>query len=589
MGVATRVAEAARARERFLSRNGRPPTTSVRPTIEASWLRSHRFRVDAENPEPSHVDIGDPDTVLARAARRILDSLEEELANEPVCIILTNARGVVLDRRGGDRSLHRKLDAAMLAPGFSYAEASVGTNGIGTALEIGAPTLVEGGEHYAGNLGVFACAGAPVKHPTTGALLGVLDITSLVQSSNSLLLAFAKVAAARIQDEIRGAANAVEQALLNDYYTACRHTGGPVIALGGNVLMINDQAQRTFSGVDQASLLGQIRESLGTRSETTFLTDLPSGVTARLNYRPTFCADRLAGGVFRIQSVAPVGPTVPAPRSPRMLRGMAGSSATWQRAVQEVLSCARLREWAVLEGEPGTGKLTLARAVHDETHAGRRLTVVDATRLDGPAFLEAIESALDLDPVVLVQHAERLEDEVVTELSALLQTVHDRDAQDKPWVLATTAAGHGNAALAAELLPFFPRTVTVPPLRHHLEDVPELTRHLFGRLGRPELTLDPAAQSQLMRMHWPGNVEHLKQVLSTVARTRRSGVVPLDDLPPECRATTRRRLTQVESLERDAIVEALVAHGGDKAKAAAAIGMSRATIYRKIHNYGIVA
>jgi len=73
----------------------------------------------------------------------------------------------------------------------------------------------------------------------------------------------------------------------------------------------------------------------------------------------------------------------------------------------------------------------------------------------------------------------------------------------------------------------------------------------------------------------------LRAVLTTIARKRRSGVVELEDLPPECRATTRRHRTPLEALERDAIVEALSNSGGDKAAAAGALGMSRATIYRE--------
>ena len=60
-----------------------------------------------------------------------------------------------------------------------------------------------------------------------------------------------------------------------------------------------------------------------------------------------------------------------------------------------------------------------------------------------------------------------------------------------------------------------------------------------------------------------------------------------DKLPPECRSVTRRKLTQLEALERDAIVRSLQDNGGDKQEAASALGMSRATIYRKINDYGI--
>jgi transcriptional regulator of acetoin/glycerol metabolism len=143
--------------------------------------------------------------------------------------------------------------------------------------------------------------------------------------------------------------------------------------------------------------------------------------------------------------------------------------------------------------------------------------------------------------------------------------------------------------LAGQLLRYFPRTVVVPPRRHHLEDVPALVRHLLDRSGVSDLAFSAAAMSQLMRLPWAGNITHLRTVLTNVSRRRRSGTVELEELPAECRATTRRQLTRMESLERDAVVDALAAHDGDKAAAAAALGMSRATIYRKVRDYGIVA
>ena len=51
---------------------------------------------------------------------------------------------------------------------------------------------------------------------------------------------------------------------------------------------------------------------------------------------------------------------------------------------------------------------------------------------------------------------------------------------------------------------------------------------------------------------------------------------------------SRRLLSPLESMERDAIVQSLLDHHGNKVKAAESLGMSRATIYRKIHEYGIV-
>ena len=73
-----------------------------------------------------------------------------------------------------------------------------------------------------------------------------------------------------------------------------------------------------------------------------------------------------------------------------------------------------------------------------------------------------------------------------------------------------------------------------------------------------------------------------------IVQRRRVGSIGPEDLPPECWAVSRRLLSPLEALERDAIVQALLDSDGNKVKAAESLGMSRATIYRKIHEYGIV-
>ena len=113
------------------------------------------------------------------------------------------------------------------------------------------------------------------------------------------------------------------------------------------------------------------------------------------------------------------------------------------------------------------------------------------------------------------------------------------------------------------------------------QPAPLLSLRVAGRLQAPE------AMHQLSRLPWPGNVAQLRRVLTETVARQRSGVISADMLPPECRSVTRRKLSQMEALERDAIVRSLRDNGGNKQDAARTLGMSRATIYRKINDYGI--
>jgi sigma-54 dependent transcriptional regulator, acetoin dehydrogenase operon transcriptional activator AcoR len=135
----------------------------------------------------------------------------------------------------------------------------------------------------------------------------------------------------------------------------------------------------------------------------------------------------------------------------------------------------------------------------------------------------------------------------------------------------------------------FPRTVRVPPLRRHAEDIRELVPLFLSKLRHgTQLTCSPAALHLLMRATWEGNVAQLHQVLKQVARARRTGSIQPSDLPAEFRTVTRRPLNRLESIERDAIVRSLEDAKGNKVRAAQFLGTSRATLYRKIHEYGIV-
>ena len=91
----------------------------------------------------------------------------------------------------------------------------------------------------------------------------------------------------------------------------------------------------------------------------------------------------------------------------------------------------------------------------------------------------------------------------------------------------------------------------------------------------------------LTHNRWPGNVDQLSRCCARSWPAAAPVSIEPPDLPPECRSTTRRVLTPLESMECDAIVEALLDTGGNKVEAARQLAMSRATIYRKIRDYGL--
>jgi DNA-binding NtrC family response regulator len=189
----------------------------------------------------------------------------------------------------------------------------------------------------------------------------------------------------------------------------------------------------------------------------------------------------------------------------------------------------------------------------------------------------------------LLTDVDRLAAPQLLALTELLEPYRESTDVDRPWVVVTVRPPTDEPPQElADLLECFPSTVVVPPLRHHVEDVAELASHLLARITHGSgLTISPEAMRVLTHNRWPGNAAQLVEVLRKIVARRRTGVVEPQDLPPECWSASRRMLAPLESMECDAIIEALLDSGGSKVEAARRLSMSRATIYRKIHDYGI--
>jgi sigma-54 dependent transcriptional regulator, acetoin dehydrogenase operon transcriptional activator AcoR len=578
----------AEARERFLS--GEPVGPGrVRDTILASWRRCRAWHVPACHTRLSHVRDPDPDTPLSRNALPVLRDLRNNLEGQPISLMLTDARGVLLSRLTADRDLDRYLDHVQLLPGFSYAEELVGTNGIGTALESGQAAHVFGHEHYAEHLEDLACAAAPVRHPISGKIIGVVDLTCWRKDAGALLIALAHSTASQITQALLSDASEGQVQLLQEYLRACRHNRGIVFALNSDTVMMSHHARDVLDPGDQAALLGHAAEALADDHQGLVEVGLPSGARARMSCRPVLGKGQrgVAGGVAHVKLIKLTAEAEPHQR--RSGHGLVGSGPLWLRGCDQVDAAYCGGEWLALEGEPGAGKLALLQAVHRRRNPAGALHVLDAAEAaDHHWLVRALSELLEGQGSLVIRHVDRLSALQLRTLSIALEEAVAAGRQKVLWVAITVSQSPVHADLAG-VLQFFPNTIELPPLRHHIDDLHELVPFFLAKLNHHgRLVCSPEAMQLLQRSSWPGNTEQLWQVLNQVVRHKRGGTIFPSDLPPECWTVSRRLLSPLESMERDAIVQALLDSHGNKVKTAESLGMSRATIYRKIHEYGIV-
>jgi transcriptional regulator of acetoin/glycerol metabolism len=234
-------------------------------------------------------------------------------------------------------------------------------------------------------------------------------------------------------------------------------------------------------------------------------------------------------------------------------------------------------------GEPGVGKSTLAAAARRRSGPRRRSLHARAPGDDGvTAWLDLWTPELrDPDVCVIVSATDRLPAWADEQLAAALAATHRSDGHVQPFMFTAPAF----AAIPGHLARLVDTVVEVPPLRHRADDVMPMAHVVAHATRRPPVEFSARAARALTAYSWPENVRQLRQVVrDAVARADR---IDIQHLAPEVFDGCRRTLTRLERLERDEIVRCLTEPGTTVTRAAESLGIGRATLCRKIAQYGI--
>ena len=471
--------------------------------LVASWQRSQDYGVSLDGVEPLFTGTVDQESLFFECGRQVLADLHATLAGEPVSLMLTDAEGLVLNRVSGDAALLRALDRVHLAPGFAYAERTVGTNGLGLAIADRVPTVVRAEEHYALSLCGYTCAAVPVLDPLTGRLEGAVNLTTWSDQSSDLLLALAQSAAST--------------------------TSALMLARAGG-------------------------------------------------HRPR---PPQRGEVFRVET-------------PRLEPGsgtLDGLGSSWTEALAQASAAIRDGRVVAAVGEDGAGRATLlGQAVRRTFPRERILAASPPAPQDAEAWIGLWTPELGKPDTGIVLRDVDLLPTWVAE--------HVRDLVVRARVLASAGGGAsapgqvpfcvtatGFDTLPPAVAALVETVVVVPPLRERADDVVPLARHVAQRVRGRQVTLTPAAQTALRVCGWPGNVRQLTEEVTRAAT--RTDTIDVRHLSAEVLSGSTRRLSRIEAFERDEIVRVLTRPGVSVQEAASELGMSRATVYRKVAQYDI--
>ena len=310
-----------------------------------------------------------------------------------------------------------------------------------------------------------------------------------------------------------------------------------------------------------------------------------------------------------------------APVAARMRFGSAISASPSMSSVFSMVEKLAASEVTILlTGETGTGKDVLARAVHEESpRAAGPMVVFDCGAVTaslieselfghekgaftgavseragaferaagGTLFLDEIgEMPLDLQPRLLRALEQREvrrvggSVEIPVDVRAIAATNRD--------LAAEVAAGRFRQDLYFRVTA---AVVEVPPLRARPEDLPILVDHILE--GRATVT--PAAMAALAAYDWPGNVRELRNVITTAVAMLDGDVLDVRHLMfPNAAPRRERELDDLplagrslDAIEKAAIKQTLDREGGNKTRAAKALGIAPSTLYEKLKKYGL--
>ena len=306
-------------------------------------------------------------------------------------------------------------------------------------------------------------------------------------------------------------------------------------------------------------------------------------------------------------------------RTLKLIEPYFGDAPAMQQVLGLATTASQNDSTVVIHGETGAGKGVLARWIHE--HSGRAsapFVEVNCSSLRGEllsselfghtrgAFTSAVEDRQglievadggtlfldeigDMDVAVQAQFLKVIEEkryrrlgEVrmrTSEFRLICATNHNLEEQARAGVFRRDLFFRINV---------FP--ITLPALRTVPENIPGLARHLLRYLTPREIEVDPAVYEILAGYAWPGNVRELRNVLERALVLSTGRLAPehfhiLKDAPaPTLRATDPGMLKLAE-MESARIREAMARFQGDTRKAAEALGISRATLYRRLKDH----
>ncbi|KQM46132.1 Fis family transcriptional regulator [Pseudomonas sp. Leaf15] len=600
------------------------------PSIARSWLRClEDYHLDpALTMAPTVLEHGR----LLESRERLqqvlhiagseMNSLHQQLSGAGHAVLLTDARGVILNCVTAPAE-RKVFERAGLWLGADWSEACEGTNGIGTCLVERQSLTIHRDEHFRGRHTGLTCSASPVFDPH-GELLAVLDVSSareaVSRQSQFHTMALVNLSAKMIEScyFLRH----FEQHWLLRFHLQAESVGlfseGLLAFDGEGRICALNQSALNLLGQVRGGLLGQPVEAFFDCSLDQLLGRASANATASWPLRTRDGRQLFAALRGQAQSLPAPLPKPEAPRLPGICLGDPALQSDFNKALRVFERDVPL----LINGETGCGKEAFAKAVHQaSSRANNAFVALNCAAIPenlieselfgyrGGSFTGALKEGMrgklqqadggtlfldeigDMPFALQTRLLRVLEDRVVVPIGGAPQAVDVRiiSATHRD-LLARVANGSFREDLYYRLNGL---EIAVPPLRERSDKAQLLAFLLAQEAAGQVMLLDEKARQALLDFAWPGNVRQLRNVLRTLAALCENGRIRLDDLPPLIRQARAAMVVEprqggaLDDAERVVLLNALKQQHWHMSHAAESLGVSRNTLYRKLRKHGI--
>ena len=564
--------------------------SAIRPEILQSWQRCYNAGVDPYD-GTSHVILKQYEleqlrirnTEFMEVAWHFMVRLYEFVAGSGFVVFLSDERGYIMESIG-DYEILDDASKVNLVTGTGWMEEEVGTNGIGTALELQKPVQVSGQEHYCEMLHPWTCSAAPIFNDD-GQVIGALQMSGPSHAVHLHTLGMVVAAVEAIQDQIRikrqnQALTVLNSSLQNIFQTMS--DGAIMVNRQGIITQINPAGEQILGfnliGRSIEYLFGKTPKTKGVLESGQAYADVEVRVDTPQNY--FHCL--VTGIPIKDEKEDVTGAVIffnPINKVKKLINRFNGAEATFhfediigenpklKEAIQVASRAASNVSNVLIVGESGTGKELFAQAIHNyspyqkgpfvalncaalpreliasELFGYSEGAFTGARRGGRPGKFEmAVGGTLFLDEI-----GDMPLDQQVTLLRVLQERKITRIGGEQVIPVDVRVICASNKNLKDEVKKGNFREdlyyrlnvilVSVPPLKERIEDIRILFNHFVEKIANKLDThidyVEPGIIECLQQYNWPGNVRELENVVEKMIITARDSGFYLEHLPSE--------------------------------------------------------